>query len=49
MCTNAKIRIHLVDIYLFIVNNENSRAKFVICIKLTEKDTGKIHVPVFYF
>ena len=40
MYTNAKIRIHPVGIYLLKANNENSRTKCVICIKLTKKDTG---------
>ena len=39
MGINAKIRIYPMDIYLQKINNENSRTRFVVCSKLTKKDT----------
>ena len=37
MYANAKISIYLVGIYLLKVNDENSRTRCVICLKLTKR------------
>ena len=50
MYTNAKMRIYPVGIYLLKVNNENSRTRFIICSKLTKKEThNALQLPVFFY
>ena len=50
MYTNAKMRIYPVGINLLKVNNENSRTMFIICSKLTKKEThNALQLPVFFY